>query len=180
MPHTVFNVGDQIADARVGARRLVAGIEPARGIVIGGSREPKPALMILDCWAEPVNISTTGGATTQQETTVNLLLSQEGDLNPAFFLPVAHFRDDVTRISASGEYPSSGYWDLLFRAQGSIWAPRYVGVGIATDGGYTVFDVDVHLDWEVVEIDWWDWFTRWNQLEAFPDGSLTDGDREYA
>lgn len=70
--------------------------------------------------------------------------------------------------------------EQLFKAQGTVWVALWVGVDIQESGAVVISDVDVHLDWTATKIDWWDWFVKWNELEEFPDGSLVDGDREYA
>ncbi len=70
--------------------------------------------------------------------------------------------------------------EQLFKAQGTVWVAQWIGVDIQEAGAVVLADVDLHLDWGGTLIDWWGWFVKWNQLEEFPDGSLVDGERQYA
>ena len=62
-----------------------------------------------------------------------------------------------------------------FRAQGSVWTPLWVGVRFSElAGALTSWDIDVHLDYEVIEIPWDEWFLRWEFLD-----NVVDNERQY-
>ena len=177
MPHTVWNLGSQISNARVQPRPFVGGIEPAQGIVIGRSRAVKPMLVIQDAWIEPVEMEA-NQSSTDNRFKVSLAIGKD-PLNTALLLPVAQVETNINRITAAGEYAIPLNWLSLFRAQGTLWAASLVAIDIQVSEFLTA-DVDVHMDWGVAFVDWWTWFVGWNNLEASPDGNLVDGDRTYA
>ncbi len=184
MPHTVWNLGAQGA-GRLQARQFVAGIEPGQEVVIGRAREPKRMIVLLDAWMEIIDITTVGGASAVEGhvAKVNLALGKD-PLNNALLLPVGEILTITSDRSAGTNQSDLGFGPSvreLFRAQGTMWAAKEIAIDIALEGDlWTTIDVDVHLDWTVAGVDWWTWFIGWNQLEAPPDGSLTDGERAYA
>ena len=176
MPHTVWNLGSLVASARVQPRQFVAGIEPGQGTVIGRRREPKPMIVILDAWLEVNDFEITDNDDGFHELKYSLALGKD-PLNDAQLLPVgrvwgtAHVGDTAQRQHGS---------ERLFKAQGTMWAAKLIGIDIQEFGAVGIADVDVHLDWTVAFVDWWTWFIGWNNLEASPDGNLVDGERSYA
>lgn len=178
MPHTVWNLGTQIGgNVRVQERQFVAGIEPAQGIVLGRSREPKPMLVIQDAWVEPVEVEP-NQSSVDNRAKISLALGKD-PLNTALLLPVAYVETNINRITAAGEYAIPLVWENLFRAQGTMWAASKVAIDIQ-ESDFLTFDVDVHMDWGIGLVDWFTWFSSWNNLEVTPDGNLVDGERAYA
>ncbi len=176
MPHTVFNLGDQPAAITGFFRQLVAGVQPARNVVIGRSRQPRRGILLQDAWIEVNDFDVATEDFHQMK--YNLALSNaRPPTQAALLLPVG-------RVSQSSDGTTNPDAPLdveqLFKAQGTLWAANWIGVRVEESGAVVIADVDVHLDWSGASLDWWDWFVKWNALEAFPDGSLTDGDREYA
>ncbi len=170
MPHAVFSLGSQVTDVVLAERNLVPGVEP------GGSRagEPtKPALLIRDCWVVPNRLAMIAGTTADINTLVSLKLSQEVGLDPGLNLPIAFFNRERLQSSAVGEYAAAWMMKEVFHAQGTVWAPRRVGLRVEHAGGApTVFDVDVHLDYERVDVPWMDWFIMWDFLDNAVDNEL--------
>ncbi len=170
MPHAVFNLGNRDATADLAARPLIPGIEP------GGSRlgqATKPALLIRDAWIEVIDSPTTFGATDFNMMTWYLKLSQETDLTPGLLLPIAQTGFALQEVSAVGQRVYFLNIVKLFHAQGTVWAPRVVGVRVV-EVGSVGWDVDVHLDYDVVEVPWMDWFIMWEFLDG-----IVDNEREY-
>ena len=170
MPHAVFNLGSQTAAVDVGGRPLIPGVVP------GGSRAghpTKPALLIRDAWMQ-VNAFSTSAAVDIQGILVFLKLSQEEDLTPGLILPVGELT--ASTAGATANRVDSHIIRDTFHAQGTIWAPRVVGVRFeepfATNLGD--WDVDVHLDYESVDVPWMDWFIMWEFLDG-----IVDNEREY-
>ncbi len=164
MPHAVYNLGNQNTSVDLLGRPLVPGVEP------GGSRagrDLKPALLIRDAWIEVIGQSTIG-ATGDELATYNLKLSQEVDLTPGLLLPVAQ-----VRMSGNATNNEDVDVDDIFRAQGTIWAPRVVGVRLVEFGSVNL-DVDVHLDYERIDVPWMDWLLMWEFLDG-----IVDNEREY-
>ena len=58
-------------------------------------------------------------------------------------------------------------------AQGSVWAPRVVGLRVDEQGSLG-YDVDVTLHYQVVMIPWWDWIVHWDFLD-----NVTNLSQEY-
>ncbi len=61
-----------------------------------------------------------------------------------------------------------------FHAHGTIWAPRLVGWRTLIGGTWTNYDFQIHIDYDVVEVPWMDWFIMWDFLDNVP-----DNDEEY-
>ena len=164
MPHVEIGVGTQTATTTdfQTARSLIPGIEP------GGSRvgQPtKPALLIRDCWVEPAGVGL-GSATSINQALWFLKLSQELTMDPGLILPIAAYGAEQ-RVSTSvgiHVYPLGGMFQDLFRTKGTIWAAKYVAVGVTEIGGISVA-VNVHLEYDVVEIPWMEWFVKWDFLD---------------
>jgi len=172
MPHEVWNLGNQDADARLQPRQFIAGIEPAREIVLGRSRRRKKMLVLLNAWLEPVGISAAGsGATDSMK--YSLALGKD-PLNTALLIPVG-----MVLVSGDGTNDNNINVVPLFNAHGWMGAVKQVAIDVDESGGVSV-DMDLHLEWTVAEVDWWTWFVSWNNLEASPDGNLVDGDRAYS
>ena len=174
MPHEIWNLGSLAASARVQARQFVAGIEPARDVVIGRAREPKKMLVIQDAWLELNDFDV---ATEDFHQGKYSLALGKDPLNTAKLLPVGMVRtssDGTTNPDAPVEV------EQVFRAQGRMFAAKQIAIDFQASGALVLCDADVHLDWGVAFVDWWTWFAGWNELEASPDGSLIDGERTYA
>ena len=182
MPHTVWNLGRQQASARVQPRQFVAGIEPAQGVVIGRSREPKTMLVILDAWIEVVDVVLATGTADLHFGKYSLALGKD-PLNDALLLPIAELSYGIFDAGVGNtDQPVNGGSYLLrdiFKAQGTMWAVKQIAIDVQEQGVMDI-DADVHMDWDVAFVDWWTWFKGWNDLEAAPDGSLVDGERAYA
>ena len=169
MPHAVFNLGSQTATADLAARALIPGIEP------GGSRagrDTKPALLIRDAWLEVIDFDLTTADDTNMMSYF-LKLSQELNLNPGLILPIGAIGS--RRTGAGGE--TGGLHQILrerFDAQGTLWAPRVVGVRVVETGTVIQADVDVHIDYERIDVPWMDWFLMWEWLDG-----IGDNEREY-
>ena len=167
MPHAVFPTGSITTTTRGVGRPLVPGIEP------GGSRfgEPfKPALLIEKVTVEPVAIVPNASAGGEERALLALILSQESDLTPALFLPVASWVFE-TETAAGIITPRK---EVIFTGQGTIWAPAFVGFHVTLAGTWSNFNARIHLDYEAVDIDWMDWFIRWDFLD-----NVVDADLEY-
>ena len=173
MAHTVWNLGALASSGRVQPRQFIAGIEPARDIFIGRSREPKKMLVLLDAWLELVGAPSTVGGGGPEALAYSLALGKD-PLNDALLLPVGliHQTGDNTHSMSFGV-------DQTFKAQGTMWAAKEIAIDVLESGGISV-DADLHLEWTVAGVDWWTWFASWDSLEAFPDGSLVDGEKAYA
>lgn len=169
MPHAVFNLGPQTTTADLAARSLIPGIAP------GGSRAgqaTKPALLIQDAWIEVVDIVPFQAADFNMAT-YSLKLSQETDLTPGLILPVGQLGQANIEVTAVGQR-IVGIRDMtrdLFHAQGTVWAPRMVGIHIEEVGTINQ-DVDVHLDYQQVDVPWMDWFIMWDFLDNIVDNEL--------
>jgi len=176
VPHSVFNLGDQPAATVAFFRQLVAGQGPAEGMMIGRSRQPRPAIQIQEAWIE-VNDFDVGSEDFHQMKYSLALSNTRPPTTASLLLPVGR----VSQSSDGAANPDAPLdVEQLFKAQGSIWVAKWIGVSIQEAGAVLIADVDLHVDWNGVSIDWWDWFVKWNQLEEFPDGSLVDGERQYA
>ncbi|MEE9592363.1 MAG: hypothetical protein V3W28_02140 [Thermoplasmata archaeon] len=168
MPHAVFEPGNvsATADLTAMARSLIPGVEPGMGIRnIFEQRRMKRALLIQDAWLEILDV-TSGIAADWNTVLVYLKLSQETDLTPGLILPVASIatEGDTTNMQAM-------HVEQLFQAQGTVWAPRLVGLRVVEVGSQGV-TVRVHLDYEVVEVPWEQWFIMWDFLDNVTDNSL--------
>ena len=173
MPHAVFNLGTQTASADLAARPLIPGVEP------GGSRvgqATKPALLIRDAWIEIIDWARSSNADYHQAT-FYLKLSQELDLTPGLLLPVATVHSNMINASVGNtDQPLTGTPVMihsLFHAQGTVWAPRVVGVRMVEVGTVDI-DADLHLDYESVDVPWMDWFIMWEFLDG-----IADNERQY-
>ncbi len=176
MPHSVFAMGDQPAAVRSFFRQLVAGQAPAEGMVIGQSRAFRPAILLLDAWIE-VNDFDVATEDFHQMKYSLALSNNRPPTDGSLLLPVG-------RVSQSSDGTTNPDAPLiveqLFKAQGTAWVAQWIGVDIQESGAVVLADVDLHLDWTGTTIDWWSWFVKWNELELSPDGSLVDGERQYA
>lgn len=171
MPHISFDTGAVSGEFNGNARNVIPGVEP------GGSRvghPTKPALLIKDCYAEIVDYANGDATGDWERSRVFLKLSQETDLTPGLILPVA--------AVAAGKSGTANIWNAFqvtqeFKAQGSVWAPRVVGVFISDVGGAGLPDTIrwfIHLDYEQVDIPWMDWFILWDFLDG-----IGDNERQY-
>ena len=175
MPHTVWNLGNLVANARVQPRQFIAGIEPARDIVIGRAREPKKMLVLMDAWIEVVDFDSQQD--NFQQGKYSLALGKD-PLNTALLLPVGRVFGVGT--GTANETRGAVGVEQLFKAQGWMGAVKEIAIDFQESGVLSFCDCDLHLDWTVAGVDWWTWFASWDSLEAFPDGSLVDGERAYA
>lgn len=173
MPHAVLDRINSAVDVNASPRSLIPGVEP------GGSRvgQPtKPALLIKEAYWEPQRAQILSGADTDFSCVISLKLSQELDLTPGLLLPVASFLANRGQGDATGSWGADMPVDQVFRGQGSIWAPRVVGVRLEFEGGGTFnqFSGFMHVDYERVDVPWMDWFLMWDFLD-----NIVDDEREY-
>ncbi len=104
-----------------------------------------------------------------------LKLSQESDLTPGLILPVGVIGGQMLEADATGR-PAMGIGAAtkdLFKAQGTVWAPAYVGCFLLENGSLSC-DVDLHLDYDMIAIPWMDWFIRWDFLD-----NIVDNETQY-
>jgi len=171
MVHTVFDIGGKTVSGDYEARQLIPWIGPGGRARIGEKRRIKPAMMIRATSLEVVNF-TTGGADDVMGFNVSLKLSQEQSLNPGLLL---HLGTVTIQSLAAAE---TGIFTILSndigKHAGSIWCPLWVGVRLEEIGAGANLNVDVHLDWEPIEIEWWEWFDRWEFLD-----NIVDNTREW-
>lgn len=139
-------------------------------------------ILLRDAWIE-VNDVRGGSALDAHGGKYSLALGKD-PLTAALLLPVGQWLEIVTDAGVGAtDQPRTGispHVEQLFRAQGTLWATKFIAIDFQEQGSVAESDVDVHLDWSVTNVDWWSWFIGWNRLEAPPDGSLVDGDRGYA
>ncbi len=185
MPHSVFNMGDQPVAVTGFFRQLVAGQAPAEAMVIGRSRARRSAILLLDAWIEVNNFAHSAGGLGLHQMKYSLALSNNRPPTAAsLLLPVGRVSFSLLDAGAGAtDQPITGvspHVEQLFKAHGTVWVAQWIGVRIEESGFVGLADVDLHLDWTGTSIDWWDWFVKWNQLEESPDGSLVDGERQYA
>ncbi len=145
-------------------------------MVIGRSRAIRPAILLLDAWIEVNDFD----VATEDFHQMKYSLALSNTRPPT----VASLLLPVGRVSQSSDATTNPDAPLaveqLFKAQGTVWVAQWIGISIQEAGAVVLADVDVHLDWTATSIDWWSWFVKWNELEASPDGSLVDGERQYA
>lgn len=172
MPHVVFDaMGLLSATARGDPRQLIPGIDP------GGSRAghaTKPALLIKNAWLEPIDVNVAIALGTNQAT-YGLILSQDQDLTPGLFLPIGAWGEEYSEQSGVGRevhHLGSSFMNL-WHASGTVWVPRFVGIFMNEVGSVNT-DVDVHLDYERIDIPWMNWFIKWDWLD-----NVVDGQRDY-
>lgn len=166
MPHAVIDSGSQTTSADFGSRPLIPGVEP------GGSRagRRKPALLIRQADVEFDLIDPDLSAAGPEALTVFLKLSQEQALDPGLILPVCELLTDTQTAVGS----VSANIRKNFMAAGTVWAPAWVGGHGELAGGWTAYNVRIHLDYEVIMVDWRDWFVMWEFLDG-----ITNNEREY-
>ncbi len=167
MPLAFIDSQVQTGAADIGPRTFVPGIEP------GGSRvghPTKPALMIKNAWAELIDIIDAGTSPGYQEAQVRLKLSQETDLSPGLLLPVAEVHASKTGVAQEFNQVEVRQ---VFKGQGTIWAPRVVGLGVGgLVGGVDSLRWRVYIDYETVDIPWEDWFFLWDFLDNVTNDSF--------
>ncbi len=167
MPHAVLALGNQVGTAEGAAREFIPGIAP------GGSRlghPTKPALQINDAWSEVLDVDTATNDSNGFE--VFLKLSQELGLDPGLLLPVTEFT--ILGAGVTNQERMAYVHHEQFGAKGSIWAPRVVGLRIVERGAIASFNVRVHIDYEMVDVDWMSWFIMWDWLD-----NIVNNDLEY-
>lgn len=183
MPHSVFDMGDLTASRTAFFRQLVAGQAPAEGMVIGRSRALKPAILIRDAWLEVNSFEAFTVGHNQMKYSLALSNTRPPTV-ASLLLPVGRVSLNIVDagVGNTDQPLTSGSVNVeqLFRAQGTVWVAQWIGVAVAEIGDVSEADIDLHLDWTGATIDWWDWFIKWNELEESPDGSLIDGERQYA
>jgi len=163
VPHIEIGTGSQSATFDGFERQLIPGIEP------GGSRagEPmKPALLIQDAYIEIVDIATMHTEDFNQALYA-IKLSQEQTLDPGLLLPLAQVGTSVTEVSAVGQRVTPLGIKDLFHAQNTLWAAKWLGIRMFERGTIDI-DVSVHIDYEQVEVPFWDWFMMWEFLDRVP------------
>lgn len=173
MPHRVIATGSQTStqDA-LASSTMIPGVEP------GGStagKPNKPALLLKDVFLEVVTLDLTGTGGFNNAR-IFLKLSQDSDLVPGLILPIGQFSGEWVTATAVGqnlEGGLGGVYHHLFHAQGTVWAPAYVGLRVLIGGTLTV-DVKAHIDYEVIEVPWMDWFIMWDFLD-----NVVNNDDEY-
>lgn len=170
MPHAVFNLGPQGTDADLLARTLIPGVAPGMGIRNIFARDrTKQALLIQDAWiAMNTRADISVGADASGRW--SLKLSQEASLNPGLLLPVGFYGFNISTAVGQERW----FAEQEFKAQGSVWAPRFVGVRYENVVGTITLDADLHIDYQVIEVPWWDWLIMWDFLDG-----VTDNSEEY-
>ena len=165
MPHAVFDLAAQTATNEGAQRNLIPGIEP------GGSRAGramKPALLIQNLWAEVVRVQIQDSATDFAVVTYFLKMSQELDLTPGLQLPVVQIVGSHTAAGADAQ--GVQIIPLGQHFAGTLWAPRIVGVrALENAATLAIHHVLIHLDYQVVEVPWMDWFIMWDFLDNVVD-----------
>ncbi|MEE9198070.1 MAG: hypothetical protein V3U45_07980 [bacterium] len=164
MPHATFEMAAAVAadTADIDTRQIVPGVEP------GGSRagQPtKPALLILDAWVEVIDYAMQAN-TDFNIFTAYLKLSQEQNMDPGFLIPVAQIGQETIIHDATGAVGvgiGAGVRDI-FHEHGSIWAPAYVSFALFEQGVANI-RATLHLEYEVIEIPWVEWFIKWEFLD---------------
>jgi len=170
VPHIEIGTGSQSATFDGFERQLIPGIEP------GGSSagEPmKPALLIVDAWIEIVDVVALHGVDEFNQALYALKLSQEQSLDPGLLLPLAQVGSQVTEITAVGEIATPLSITNLFKAQNTLWAPKWVGLRMFERGAIDI-DISVHIDYEKVMVPFWDWFMLWEFLD-----NVTNNTKDY-
>lgn len=166
MPHVVFETANIVASGDILSRPLIPGIEP------GGSRlghPTKPALLIQDAYMV-VNDATITANDQFWAGHIDLKLSQENGLNPGLLLDVGSL---MGGIAATDEAAGSMLQKDEFKARGTVWAAAFMGIRVSLNN-LAALNVNVHVDYEAVDIDWMSWFIRWDHLD-----NITDNDRDY-
>lgn len=166
MPRAIFDLPGGSGNGSFGARHLIPGVEP------GGSRvgQPfKPALLIRDAWIEPLTLDI--AAAGMDQLTVHLRLSQEQSLDPGLLLPIHSL--GMRAITTTEDIV--GIWDIPYghKLAGTIWAASWVGIEIVVSVHLTV-NVDVYLEYEVIDIPWVEWFVKWEFLDGLPTGATRE------
>ncbi len=164
MPHLVINTGDISATQEATPRTIIPGVEP------GGSRagrETKPALLIRDCYLELVDGAFLTASDFNQMT-FYLKLSQEIDMTPGLQMLIGTIGTAYTQLDGTGNSSSGDVVQNRFRAQGTVWAPRFIGVRVVEVGTINM-DVNIHLDYEQINVPWMDWFLMWEFLDGIAD-----------
>lgn len=134
----------------------------------------KAALLLQNAWVEPVDIAlNTDGATGTDSVTWILKLSQEQSMNPGLILPVAWWGGETQEASAVARFGVMTNFVRVFRARNTLWAPKWIAVGVIVRGSISV-DSNFHLDYEKVDVPFWDWFMLWDFLD-----NVTDNTRDY-
>ncbi len=127
----------------------------------------KPALMITKVWAVPIDLIDATATADFQQARIFLLLSQDNDLNPGQVLHVA------TLLGAkSGNANEHGGWSLTQHGDkiaGRIWAPSFVGFFSTFTSTIDSMDWRMYLEFEQVDVPFWDWFMLWDHIDRVPD-----------
>lgn len=166
MPRIVFLTGVQSSSATVGGfRNLIPGVEPGGGRV----GKSKPALLITNAWGTIIDVVDAATTPDFQTARLFLVLSQEPDLTPGLWLLVAQMivEKDGNAQGWTGVHQQD-YGNTL---GGLVFAPRFVGWGTVFTSGVDSVDWNLYLDYEVVELEWMDWFLHWDFLDNVPDQS---------
>ncbi len=166
MPHVVFESGAVVATSDFASRPLIPGIEP------GGSRlghPTKPALLIQEAKIVVNDLSITD-TDDFWNVLVDLKLSQENSLVPGLLLDVGNL---MGAVPATAQALSSIHQEDTFRAQGTVWAAAFMGIRFTLVNVASV-NINIHVDYEAVDIDWMSWFIRWDFLD-----NIVDLDRDY-
>lgn len=173
MPHALFDTENLTGASSGGARHMIPGIEP------GGSRvgQPtKPALRITNLFGELRRFDPADSALVMQRSTIFLKLSQETDLTPGLILPVAQAFGASRTVGGDSDATSMTVQQLGGEFAGTIWAPRVVGwrndeSGV---GPPTTVRWRIHLEYEMVDVEWMRWFLMWDFLD-----NITDNEEEF-
>lgn len=128
----------------------------------------KPALLIRDVWFSELTISPDFTAAGHEGMQVFLKLSQERDLDPGLLLPVHGYEFDTRDSTGVTAFVPKD----LFHAHGTVWAPKYVGLRVSFVGTWAGTDGDVHVDYDVVDIPWIEWFVKWDFLDHVPNNTV--------
>ena len=119
----------------------------------------KPALLLGDVKVEINDYTPTSGTGTEL-LTIFLKLSQELDMDPGILLPIAEIGNFQANATGTGAIIINDLW----QGQGTLWVPKVVAIR-QQEVGAIAWNVDVHLNYQVVDVPWMDWFIMWDFLD---------------
>ena len=160
MPHAVLRTGAQTGAVTSPGRSFIPGVTPG-GQFAGKS---KPAFFLRDVNVEVLGMAPNLGAGGEEDLVLFLTMSQEVAMAPHFLLPVAQAAIETQTAVGSVRVAL----EKTFHAQGTMWAPRFVGWRTLVGGSWTNYDFVIHIDYEVVFLPWRDWFVHWEFLDGTP------------
>lgn len=166
MPHAVLVTGPQTGAVTSPGRELVPGVMPG-GQFAGRA---KPALLLRDVKVMVVGLTPDAAAAGEEDLALFLTLSQEIGMTPHLLLPVAWAALETSGANSLETFNVK--LNDVFHAQGTMWAPRFVGWRTLIGGAWTNYDLQIHIDYERVFLPWRDWFVHWEFLDGVTTGSV--------